>query len=95
MYDMNIGGLRNIYLANLCAENEVIIPEVPDSEDEAELLVSECDHGVVAEDDRLLSQLWPRELREDKTDHEGLDETTNNRLKKSLFKSLKFRYFEY
>ena len=47
---------------DLCAKNEVVIPEVPDPEDEAELLVSECDHGVVAEDDRLLSQLGPGEL---------------------------------
>ena len=80
IYDMNIR-LRNIYLANLCAENEVIVPEVPDPEDEAELLVSERDHSVVTEDDRLLSQLGSRELREDKTDHEGLNETTDNRLK--------------
>ena len=66
------------YFADLCAENEVIVPKVPDPEDEAELLVSERDHGVVAEDDRLLSQLGSRELREDKTNHEGLDETTDN-----------------
>ena len=79
-YDMNIR-LRNIYLADLCAENEVIVPEVPDPEDEAELLVSERDHSMVAEDDCLLSQLGSRELREDKTDHEGLNETTDNRLK--------------
>lgn len=69
------------YLADLCAENEVIIPKVSDSEDEAELPISERDHGVVAEDDRLLSQLGSRELREDKTNHEGLDETADNRLK--------------
>ena len=62
---------------NLRAENEVVIPEVPDPPDEAELFVSEGDHGVVAEDDRLLPQLRPRELREDETDHEGLDETAD------------------
>ena len=65
-------------MRDLRAENEVVISEVPNPEDEAQLFVSEGDHGVVAEDYRLLSQLRPRELREDEADHEGLDQTADN-----------------
>ena len=67
--------------ANLCSEDEVVIPEITDPEDDAELLVPERDHGMVAEDDCFLSQLRSRQFREDQANHEGLDETTKHRLK--------------
>ena len=62
-----------IPMSHLGSQDKIVIPEIPNSEDEAQLLVPEGDDCMVAEDDRLLTKLWPRKLRENETNHESLN----------------------
>ena len=67
---------------DLGAQNEIIIPEVSDSDDETESPVPHGDGGLVAEDDRLAPVPGPGELGEDQTHHEGLDDATQDSLER-------------
>ena len=57
---------------HLGIEDKVVLPEVSDPDDEAELLVPHCDDCVVAEDDGLAPVPRSRQFREHEADHEGL-----------------------
>ena len=72
----NIMRLRKYFY--LCSQDEVVVPEVPDPEDETELLVALGHHGVVAEDDGLLAELGPGQLGEHQAHHEGLDQAAQH-----------------
>ena len=65
---------------DLGAKDEVVIPEVPDPDDEAKLPVPHVDDGVVAEDDCPASVPGSGELGEDEADHEGLYEAAEDGL---------------
>ena len=78
----------------MCSEDKIVISEVANPEDETEFPVPESHHRVGAEDDCLLPQLGSRQFGENQSDHEGLDETAQHRLKImvniSLLLSLQF-----
>ena len=70
-------------LSDLCTKYEVVIPEVPDPEDEAESAVPQGDDRPLAEDDGLGAELRPGQLGEHQAHHEGLDETPEHGLQQA------------
>ena len=64
----------------MSVQDEVVLPEVPDPDDETESPVPHGDGGVVTEDDRPAPVPGPGQLGEDHADHEGLDDAAEDGL---------------
>ena len=67
--------------SHLATQDEVVVPQVPDPENQAELPVPKTDNSIVAKDDCLAPVPWSGELGEDETDHECLDKAAKDGLK--------------
>ena len=65
---------------HLSIEDKVVLSQVADPDDEAELLVPHGDDGVVAEDDGLAPVPRSRQFREHEADHEGLHDAAEDGL---------------
>ena len=74
---------------HLRIEDKVVLPQVPDPDDEAELLVPHGDDGIVAEDDGLAPVPRSRQFREHEADHEGLDDAAEDGLEAHQYHRLR------